>query len=494
MTTPEKSRALVFDASGRLLLGIRADGLYGLPGGHAESGEHSVDTVLREVEEETGLTQFDSVSFLFNYSDNAVFLLALADSPMLPQPSFDPDHEFMSFAWFHVARLPDSMDEVTESITYKWLMDQLSEPVQLAEHGGPEEEHLETAGVIEVLVDGEKVYELDDDTIWQTLPRLAQERAKGKKVSFRQVLDDGTVVDQTPVPMPVAAEYENSYWVGWPVWIGGDEYHLTLKSLGDTPASYEQIRDMLSDLNLQPTSLLTFTPDVFREKSVLRITNHPESWLAASECLEELRPNDNPFEPHITVPRTLWNKIKAENLGFERLGFEMGPLQVKQGSVLLGEIISDQKASSAGLPVQLRKAYAFVDEILTKYMPEEHTRPSLAMAYLVDYFAKTTYHSDGNTRLTQIIVNNDIVNNDEMLRQVLAHEAIHHHIYQKYGLSVDPHSDEFDEIAARINAVEGANYVTQFANDTQFVAKKSVTDPDNSLACINLIKSFNALT
>lgn len=50
-------------------------------------------------------------------------------------------------------------------------------------------------GKIEVMVDGVKVQELDDNEIWETLPRLAQERAKGKKISYRQILDDGTIVD-----------------------------------------------------------------------------------------------------------------------------------------------------------------------------------------------------------------------------------------------------------------------------------------------------------
>ncbi len=51
------------------------------------------------------------------------------------------------------------------------------------------------AGTIEILVDGVKKFTISDDEIWQTMPGLAQERAKGKKITMCQVLDDGTIID-----------------------------------------------------------------------------------------------------------------------------------------------------------------------------------------------------------------------------------------------------------------------------------------------------------
>ena len=49
--------AVIFDRQGRLLLQQRSDGgQWGLPGGSVEIGESLHDAVIREVDEETGLT------------------------------------------------------------------------------------------------------------------------------------------------------------------------------------------------------------------------------------------------------------------------------------------------------------------------------------------------------------------------------------------------------------------------------------------------------
>jgi ADP-ribose pyrophosphatase YjhB (NUDIX family) len=49
--------AVIFDRHGRLLLQQRSDGgQWGLPGGSVEIGESVSDAVVREVQEETGLT------------------------------------------------------------------------------------------------------------------------------------------------------------------------------------------------------------------------------------------------------------------------------------------------------------------------------------------------------------------------------------------------------------------------------------------------------
>jgi len=54
-------------------------------------------------------------------------------------------------------------------------------------------------GRIEVFEDGKKVHEFSDDEIWQTTPRLAQDKAKGKKITYRQVTDDGEIIDFSDV-------------------------------------------------------------------------------------------------------------------------------------------------------------------------------------------------------------------------------------------------------------------------------------------------------
>ncbi len=74
--------AVVLDADGRVLLGLRADnGMWGLPSGHVEPGESIEQAVVREVREETGLhvrverligVYSDPASQTFAYPDGRV--------------------------------------------------------------------------------------------------------------------------------------------------------------------------------------------------------------------------------------------------------------------------------------------------------------------------------------------------------------------------------------------------------------------------------------
>ena len=52
-----------------------------------------------------------------------------------------------------------------------------------------------------------------------------------------------------------------------------------------------------------------------------------------------------------------------------------------------------------------------------------------------------------------------------MLRQAVTHEFIHWMLYLE-GLDVAKHGEHFQEVADLINAVEGENYVTKYADDT----------------------------
>jgi len=82
---------------------------------------------------------------------------------------------------------------------------------------------------------------------------------------------------------------------------------------------------------------------------------------------------------------------------------------------------------------------------------------------------KTVWVKNGKEEpFTKIVVNKKIANNDDLLRQTLAHEIIHHHLYQKYGNEVAKHGEHFNLIADRINNKEGDNFVSQFADKTDF--------------------------
>jgi len=188
-------RAIIISNAGRLLLGIAQNGQYGLPGGHIKEGEHPVDALLREIYEETGYNSFENLEYLWQYVDNYVFLFVPKDTIFQPTCSNDPSNEFKALEWVNIETLPSELDEYSEDIIYRFLRLEII-------HNGEKEMKVTEASHIDVFVDGKKAFQLDDDTIWLTLPRLAQERSKGKKIEFQQVLDDGAVVDQTPEPAP----------------------------------------------------------------------------------------------------------------------------------------------------------------------------------------------------------------------------------------------------------------------------------------------------
>lgn len=306
-------RAIILNDFGQILLGKRHDNTYMLPGGGIKEKEHPVDALLREVKEETGYVVFESLEYLWEYLDNHVFLYVIKDQIQSPSPLNDPSKEFTELHWFDFSSLPN-VDPYAEDIIYRFLR---AEVLQ--------EKFEVDAGVIEVLVDDKKVYELEDDVIWETLPKLAQERAKGRSVKFRQVLDDGTVVDQTPDPMPVK-----------------------------------------SDLNV----------------------------------------------------------------------------------------------------VQIDK---IIDDLLNKYIPSQKSRPIVEILTEADFLAKTIWHKKSDQPSSLVIqVNSKILGDEKILRQVLAHEVIHVHLYQKFGDQVAKHGEYFHWYANKINQKEGDNYVSQYADHTDF--------------------------
>ena len=169
-----KVRALIINESNQLLLGFDPSfGQYSLPGGNAEADETPEQAMAREVYEEAALEVISS-EYLFDHMGNAVYLASVKDKgPTQPNGLLDPDQEFSRLEYFSLFALPSEISEFSEEIVYTYLRNvcgSLSEVL---------------SGKIDVLVDGKKVYELNDDEIWTTLPRLAQERTKGRKVTFR---------------------------------------------------------------------------------------------------------------------------------------------------------------------------------------------------------------------------------------------------------------------------------------------------------------------
>jgi 8-oxo-dGTP pyrophosphatase MutT (NUDIX family) len=343
-------RAIILKDSGQILLGKNQDNLYVLPGGGIKEGEHPVDAIIREVKEETSYDAFESLEYLWFLHDNYVFLYIPKNKIKQPTNTYDPCQEFKGLEWFNLDALPQ-LDDYTEDFIYRFLRVNILEK---------EERHEVDAGHIDVLVDGKKVYELEDDTIWLTLPRLAQERAKGRKVEFKQILDDGTVIDQTPHAMPIHAD--------------------------------------------------------------------------------------------------------------------------------LGAI----------------KITKMIDDLMGMYVPEQKTRPLVEVVSDATFLAKTVWRKrDGLPPILTVIVNTNVLEKDSILRQVLAHEVIHVHLYAKYGTDVAKHGEHFNLLADKINSIEGKNYVSQYADDTNFRVKADTSkllnwsdeytgeDVGDALDHINLMRNRN---
>lgn len=282
------SRVLVFDSQDRILLGLSAHSKeYSLPGGHANDGEHPVDTALRELKEECNVIP-ESFCHLGQFQGEEIFG-AEVNQPISGQSSFDPDCEFVVCQWFSLDALPPNLSEKASDLIYHFLNERelvvaqhrqdlppmpdgfdirrvgsrwevrtvnhpdlnflgvINIPTQTAkildfesktakagehldwfeglarEYGClrvigefPEDEFwvnrkyrmtergpgldpsykkVLTSEYIEVIINGKPEFELRDDTIWETLPGLAQRRTNGDKIEFRQVSDDGEVED-----------------------------------------------------------------------------------------------------------------------------------------------------------------------------------------------------------------------------------------------------------------------------------------------------------
>ena len=430
-------RAIIIDQSERVLLGLNEYNEYALPGGKIKDNEHPVDAVIREVKEETGINNFNGLEHQFDLVDNKVFLWGAELSPEPPDPSLDPSKEFSTLGWFDLSNIPRNLDEYSEEILYHFLRDTVKTVIA---------GETALAGTIEVLVDGKKVYDLDDDMIWETLPRLAQERSKGKKVEFRQILDDGTIIDQTPQAMPDAVQgYHHQ---------PDDEIDNTDSFLDfDNPENRAQIED-LDSTPVDAMQDIQF--NVYVDGELIRTCKN------SAEIGE--------MEGYIVDMMTQGKKVQYKQLlkTGEEVDFTPHALPTYMKVAASGNW---ERAK------QMTKIYKMVDELLSSYIPEEKNRPSVEILYNIDYFAKTEWKENkAGDDQTHISVNHQVVDNDHMLRQVLAHEVIHHHLYQKYGNDVAKHGEHFQMLADRINAGEGNDFVTPFADHTEFRTNAAAED------------------
>jgi ADP-ribose pyrophosphatase YjhB (NUDIX family) len=117
--------ALVTDAQGNVLLARRAvdpdAGLWDVPGGFLEEGEHPLDALRRELLEETGVSAEPGAfvgAFVDTYGDGpqASAVLNLAWEARLGHGALTPADDVSELRWFAPAVLPPD-----EELAFSWV-------------------------------------------------------------------------------------------------------------------------------------------------------------------------------------------------------------------------------------------------------------------------------------------------------------------------------------------------------------------------------------
>lgn len=115
-------------ADGRILLQHRSDfGVWGLPGGSAEEGESLESIIVREVEEEVGLSikapqafgfasnpAFETITY--PNGDQCQFFVMLFFTRVFRGVPRVADDESYAVGWFNVAALPEMLPNMRRSI------------------------------------------------------------------------------------------------------------------------------------------------------------------------------------------------------------------------------------------------------------------------------------------------------------------------------------------------------------------------------------------
>jgi ADP-ribose pyrophosphatase YjhB (NUDIX family) len=119
------ANAFVVDAGGRVLLARRAvepsAGLWDLPGGFVEEGEHPVETLRRELREETGL-EIEPETFAGMWMDvygdgpDAESTLCLYWTARPVSGELHPADDVSELAWFAADELPAPSDLAFPSV------------------------------------------------------------------------------------------------------------------------------------------------------------------------------------------------------------------------------------------------------------------------------------------------------------------------------------------------------------------------------------------
>lgn len=103
------------------------------------------------------------------------------------------------------------------------------------------------------------------------------------------------------------------------------------------------------------------------------------------------------------------------------------------------------------------------NELKDKYYPDVENPEFHIVGTDAPYVAQTVKGPAG----IRVEINEKLFGNMSQLRQAMAHEMVHWILYLE-GEDVAAHGETFQMIADEINAQEGENYVTEFADDTSW--------------------------
>jgi mutator protein MutT len=107
--------AVVWDDEGRVLFSRRAEdpaaGMFDLPGGFVEEGEHPQDCVVRELQEEAGVTIREPELLgiwmdRYEYKQRAIETLNVYFSARIGEGTPEPADDVVEFRWFRPDEIP----------------------------------------------------------------------------------------------------------------------------------------------------------------------------------------------------------------------------------------------------------------------------------------------------------------------------------------------------------------------------------------------------
>jgi 8-oxo-dGTP diphosphatase len=133
---PKVGIGVLVERDGKVLLGRRLSshgaGTWQMPGGHLEHGHSFEETALRELEEETGLTDVE-ITDLISVSNDRVYGKHFITIGMLAkwksgEPFAAEPEKSMDWGWFKPKDLPEPLFLPSRGVIERWLAGKVYTP------------------------------------------------------------------------------------------------------------------------------------------------------------------------------------------------------------------------------------------------------------------------------------------------------------------------------------------------------------------------------